>query len=162
MFMKTKTLNSATVTTQTFPPAAYTASADGTEVVLYGSQSWTFQVNVGAWTSGSVVIHFERRTKDLTDWEAIPPIDLYGLDLEEVQRLDGDTLTYTNTYSITDATKDGRVDLVQYIGFPRPLRARIVGTSTPSATLSVNVIEFNLRFEGRNAMRENWPKSNER
>lgn len=136
---------------QTLAPATYNSNGNGSSVNLSGSTAWMFEIAVGAWTNGSHTIHFEE-SEDGSTWTAIAAADLDGYDIDGTDRL----ATGGQTYEITDATKDGRVDLVAYIGGQQHLRARREGSGATGAAYSVTVWKLGLRHAGRNPMRSNW------
>lgn len=137
---------------QTLAPAAYTGNGDGSSVDNQGSTAWMFEVNIGTWTDGTHVLHFED-SEDGSTWAACAADDLDGHDIDNTERLDsgGQTLT------VDDATQNGKIWMVAYIGGKRYLRARRVVTgATTGAVYAVNVWKLGLRASGRNPMRTGW------
>lgn len=137
---------------QTLAPAAHTANGDGSTVDLTGSTAWMFEVGIGAWTDGDHTLHFEE-SDDGTTWTAIAAEDLDGYDIDGTQRLEsgGQTLL------IDDATKDGKVYMVAYIGGKTNIRVRrAIATPTTGAIYYVNVWKLGLRYAGKNPGRSNW------
>lgn len=140
---------------QSVAPAAQAASADGASIDLSDPatvpSAHSFLIEVGAWTDGTHVIHFERSDDDST-WTAIDALLLDGFDHDAAQQLDsgGQTLT------ISDATLDGASIMIGMTDAPLYVRARLALTGeTLGAVYGVSVLSRR-RWPGRTPMRSGW------
>ena len=139
----------------TLAPAAYTDAGNGTTVDLSGSTAWMFLVSIGVWTDGTHTIVFED-SDDNSTWGTVDADDLDGYDIDGTQRL----ATGGQTLTITDATKNGAIYMVAYVGGKRYLRARRTASgTTDGAIYSVSVWKLGLRYAGHNPMRTGWTAS---
>jgi hypothetical protein len=143
----------------TIAPKVYTnGTVNGTGVNLATAHSWEFQIQVGLWTDGAHVFTLEESEDDST-YTDVAVIDLSGFQLDGLQGLDAGPL---NTVTVGDATKDGTVIAVGYIGGAKFLRLKLVTTgATIGATLSANIVLARLRYAGKaagNATR--WDQAN--
>lgn len=141
---------------QTFAPAVYVNGSGGGSIVdLEGSQGWDFEIGVGTWTDGSHVLTLEHRDDPADAWVTIPVVDLDGFQRDGTDVLTGSTVV------IGDATKDGLIFLVAYIGGQNFLRIsrNTTGAST-GATFYANVVKSALRFTGKNPMSSTWDGAN--
>lgn len=146
---------------QTLAPGVFAVNdtAAGATVDLggpLGSQGWDFEVGVGTWTDGISTLTFEHKDTAAASFVTIPVEDLDGFQLNNVDVLVGSTLV------IEDATKDGLVFLVAYIGGLNFVRvSRTTSGTTTGATFYVNVIKSALRFAGKNPMNKaRWDGAN--
>jgi hypothetical protein len=152
----------------TLAPAAYTSDTDGDSVNRSRFFAAAFEFTTGTWTSGDLIFHLEHRDDPADSWEAIPEEDLDGFSRgfggTSVQQLTVNAApapdNVLNTYVVDDATKDGTVVLIQYIGIYTFLRARLEALDTPSATAGVNIILHDDRYQGRGPA-ANWDARNQ-
>ncbi|WP_159941835.1 MULTISPECIES: hypothetical protein [unclassified Nocardiopsis] len=110
-------LNSSLSIAGTLPPAARTATANGTGADITDFRAVAALVHIGAWVDGSHAFSLEE-SDDNTTFTAVDAGDLVG-----------------SLPTVTDATEDDTVHALGYFGTARYLRVVVTVTGSPATGL---------------------------
>ncbi|OFW99184.1 MAG: hypothetical protein A3E78_14240 [Alphaproteobacteria bacterium RIFCSPHIGHO2_12_FULL_63_12] len=116
---------------ETIAPQTIAGDLNGSTVDRSGAEAASVLFHIGAWTSGSIPFVVQD-SDDGAAWSNVTAANLVG-----------------TAPTVTDATQDGTVVEVGYVGIKQYLRAIVTGSGGgPSVDASVLVVLDELRYRG--------------